>query len=153
MKRTTILILVCMIILVSGCTYNQSPPDYIKDIAAYKEGSDGIFIYFVLADNNGQMTTANGKVRLIIQETPDFSFDTTPKSKVLLDRTVNILHSDFQKGKAGMGAFEHDILAYSIGRIAYKQLDQKPSSMMGKVKIYFTTSSGQVLEGEETVFF
>lgn len=47
------------------CGLNESSPTYVKDVVAYKEG-EGLFVYFILADSSGAMTTSGGKVTLTI---------------------------------------------------------------------------------------
>ena len=55
--------LIVGVFIFSACTLNDNWPAYIKDVVAYKEG-DGIFIYFVLADSAGAMTTASGEAKV-----------------------------------------------------------------------------------------
>jgi hypothetical protein len=87
MKRCLLIvplvILLAVIVLISSCVLNQNPPDYMKDVLAYKEGSDGLVIYFILADSSGQMTTADGLINLIISETKTARLSDT-KTEVVL---------------------------------------------------------------------
>jgi len=68
MRESFLLVILIMLIFCIGCPLNDNPPRYIKNIAAYKEGSDGIVVYFILADSTGAMTVSDGIVNLIISE-------------------------------------------------------------------------------------
>jgi hypothetical protein len=43
---------------------NTNAPSYIKDVVAYKEGTDAFYVYVILADANGSMTTADGSLEM-----------------------------------------------------------------------------------------
>lgn len=130
-----------------SCGVNQNPPSYVKDVAAYKEGSDGLVVYFILADSSGSMTTANGSVTIkIIEEI------STGRERELYSRTRNVSTTDFHKTKIGRGAFERDAILYSFGRLTYSSFVLKPNESMGKIKIEFT-SNGKTMNGEDTIFW
>ena len=141
-------------VLVAGCSLPTSAPTYIKDVVEYEEGTDGIVVYFVLADKNGAETTASGTVYLkIVQEESGYLTETTITT--LYETSLYISKSDFYKVTVGMGAFERERIIYNFGRITYDQFDRYPSGdfASGKVIIEFTTASGLVLEGETSIFF
>ena len=120
---------------------NSAPPSYVKDITCYKEGSDGIMVYIVLADETGAMTTASGTLKLTILETehsqPIFSLD------------LPVQHSLFQRAKVGMGAFEHEVLLLNIGRITYGSFSSPPEEMStGKLMVELTTEDGRIIKGD-----
>lgn len=148
------IILATLLTSLSCSTSNASPPEYVKDVVALKEGTDGITVYFVLADNTGAETAASGDVRLkIIEERGGYL---TNKYEVTLYETSSIVKtSDFQKAKIGIGAFERERLICYCGRISYDKFRQQPSEDLatGKVIIEFTTENGSVLKGEDTIFF
>lgn len=149
----------CMIVLfMSGCTrLNDNPPAYIKSVVAYKEGMDGLAIYFILADCSGSMTTSNGKVNLIISETyrdyQSWNYKSIEKEIELFSISFDIKKTDFQKAKVGMGMFEREAILYPIGRIPYSLFKRKPSEMTGKIKLEFQIPDSQIFKGEETITF
>lgn len=122
---------------------NSSPPDYIKQVSAIKDG-DGLQIYFVLADKSGQMTTADGS----------FVLEVTQKDETLfLSNPVNVTKNGFEKRSVGMGNLAHDVIMHLVGRLSYKDMRSAPKTGMGEVKITFTTADGQKIEGKDNVFF
>lgn len=140
-------ILICLTAVVisytSGCSsLNDNPPDYIKDVVAYNEGGNGLVVYFILADSTGAMTTADGEVQLTIG---------CPYG-VRYDHSFTVSKGDFRKASVGLGAFEHDVIAYSFGRIEYSELalEPRPSGRHGVV-IEFSPSSGGVIRGNTDV--
>jgi len=150
-----ILLALSIILLFNACGLNQNPPSYIKEVVAYKEGSDGLVVYFVLADSNGQPTTASGKINInILGKT---SFD--DKDYELFSRSYDVSISDFRETKVGRGSFERKVILYSFGRIPYLYLNVDPQRMYseklitsrGKVIIEFETQSGRKLSGEDTI--
>lgn len=147
-----------IILFVSGCgQLNQNPPDYIKKVVTYKEETDGLMIYFILADASGEETTADGTVTLFISETRKekdyWSDESTEKEVDLYSIEFDINKTDFHKAKIGQGAFEHTAIIYSMGRIKYSLFTEQPSEMYGKVRIAFQTPDRQMLRGEDTISF
>lgn len=122
---------------------SSRPPDYVKEVVAYKEGTRAFAIYFILADANGVETSAAGKTTLEI----------TSGSDRLLSFDIDVEESDFTRAKLGRGAFEHEGLICSFGRIAYSRFSKQPTTSTGKVRVKFQLANGRVLEGEDTVFF
>ena len=146
--------------LLTGCSdlmpLNNTPPSYIKRVTAYKEGSDGLFIYIVLADDTGAMTTAVGTLELEISETSHgFSrHGGMAKQNIPLFSTrIAIRRASFRRSKVGLGAFEHEVIMFSVGRIAYSSFSKRPSEMTGKAQVTFVTEDGRSLKGEETIIF
>ena len=148
MKRLITTILLASLWLLAACDaqLNSAPPSYVKDITCYKEGSDGIMIYIVLADETGAMTTASGTLKMTILESeysyPIFSLDTP------------VQHSLFQRAKVGMGAFEHEVILLNLGRITYGSFSTPPKEMStGKLVVELTTEDGRVIKGDKTCGF
>jgi len=132
------------IIALCGClgsSLNNAPPEYIKSVSAIKEG-DGLQIYFILADKNGQETTSTGFFEYEIKDS---------NGRRLVYHSRNIQASDFQKVKLGVGAFEHEGIILNAGRIPYSEI--KPTTFSGKVIINFTAPGGKKLYGDSTVIF
>ena len=148
MKIFTTLIYACLSLSLLGCdmTLNSAPPSYIKDVTVYKEGSDGVVVYVVLADHKGAMTTASGALDLTISE--------EEHSYILYSNTIPVDNTSFQKAKVGMGAFEHEVILYSLGRIPYSSFNTTPKDKsLGKVSIEFKTNTGKVIKGENSFMF
>jgi DNA-directed RNA polymerase alpha subunit len=136
---------------------NQNPPDYVKDVTVYKEGSEGLMIYFVLADADGVMTTADGGVTLTISEThteySSWDYKEIRHDVILYSTSYNVQKSDFKKTTVGLGAFQHEVILCPVGRVTYSSFEIRPTQFTGKAVIEFKTHSGQVLRGEESIFF
>ena len=158
MKKLFIIVQMLGIMFLSGCAQlNDNPPEYVKDVVAYKEGSEGLMIYFILADASGAMTTSDGKVTLTIYETDiEWSFwrsEFIETEVKLYSASFNVKKQDFRKTKVGIGAFEHEVILCPVGRIEYSSFTKRPSKMTGKVKLEFQRPDGRVLKGEGTIIF
>jgi hypothetical protein len=131
--------------------HNSARADYVKQVTAYKEGSQQMAIYFVLADAQGAPTAADGWALLMItEEHTDYSTD-KKTSTLLYQQTFDIKASDFTSSKVGQGAFEHDLLLFPIGRLPYTDFKAQPAEFSGKVSIDFHTADGRTLHGDDTV--
>ncbi len=142
---------------VSCSRLNERPPSYIRDVTAYKEGSDGLMVYFVLADANGAMTTSDGTVSLRITQTriavDPHSFQTRQTDEHLYSTDFKVKKKEFRKTKVGLGAFERDVILYAVGRIPYSSFAKRPSEPIGKVSLWFQTPDNRPLQGEGTIIF
>jgi hypothetical protein len=151
-----ILLFAAMLLSVTSCFNNTNPAEYVKDVVAYNEGSDGIVIYFVLSDVNGQMTSSEGVFDLVISKTVTDYSGYSPKTQEyeLLSSRIEAHLSQFQSATIGMGAFEHKALLYPIGRISYSQfkyrVDQHDD---GKIEIRFRQEGRPTITGSTTVMF
>ena len=109
------------------------------------------------SDDSGAMTTSDGKVYLTISETHSewSGSDFVEIKDELYSASFNVVKTDFQKTKVGLGAFEHEVILCSLGRIAYSSLRGFKTSTTGEVEVEFLRSDGVggVLRGSETVFF
>jgi len=135
---------------------NKAEPTYIKNIEVYKEGSDGFVIYIVLADKDGAMTTADGRLGVSISEAEHgFSMDgLTEKLKELHSFHMDIKQSQFQNIIVGEGGpFERSLTMLYLGRFPYSALSSVPKQMTGKVSVDFRTKAGNYLKGDETILF
>jgi len=153
MKKQLVIIgiaalLVCVGLL-SGCTtpIHKTMPEYIDEVSAYKEGTDGVKIYFILKDINEYETAYDGHVSMTIETSTD-----TP---IVLYRTsLTVIADDFQQTTRGIGAFNRDALIYEFPRISYSSFLVQPSSEISyaNVKITFTTPEGKILNGEDSLY-
>jgi hypothetical protein len=55
-KAAAVMVAAIVVMGAAACSFpaNTAPPDYVKQVTAYKEGSDGVFVYFILADDRGK---------------------------------------------------------------------------------------------------
>ena len=120
---------------------NPNPADYIKDAVVYQEG-DGIIVYFILADANGEMIKADGRVSLKIKDSNDQEVYSTAEY---------VTKEMFYKTKRGRGAFEQDVLLFNFGRIKLDSLLAKPKGVLD-VSVSFTTEDGRILKGEDSTY-
>ena len=155
MKKLYWFIFILVIALTLGCAsrLNENSPAYIKKVAAYKEALDGLMIYFILADQSGAMTTSDGEGKIKILEVyPDrapgpasefilYSAKFTPKKEL------------FERARVGRGAFDHEAILLSLGRVPYSEFPLKPKSKYGKVQIDFQRPDGKILKGEAEITF
>jgi hypothetical protein len=147
---------VAFLLCVTSCFNNTNPAEYVKDVVAYNEGSDGIMIYFVLSDANGQMTSAEGVFDLVINQTvTDYSgYSPSTKEYELLSSRIEAHLDQFQSTTIGMGAFEHKALLYPIGRISYSQFKYRVEQHAnGKIEIRFRQEGKPTITGSTTVMF
>jgi hypothetical protein len=145
-KESVCLISLIAVLAVCGCmgsSLNSNSPDYIKTVSAIKEG-DGVRIYFILADKDGQETTSDGYFEADISS--------ALSSNVYYFRG-NITKSDFQKVKLGIGSFEHEAIIYNVGRASNEKMGRIAEASSGKVTVRFTTPDNRTLEGEDAVYF
>jgi hypothetical protein len=91
---------------------NTKPPAYIKSLVVYREGYDGLMIYFVLADASGQPTTSSGPVHLVI-------LDKRGTVDPLYLDYKRISAAEFRRTTVGRGPYAQETLMYSFGRILY----------------------------------
>ncbi len=77
------------------------PPSYIKTVVAYKEGSDGVVIYFILANDCGEMIASKGTVTVSILQ----------DSKEIFTRSFAVETSDFYKTTIGIGPLHVKLLS------------------------------------------
>lgn len=157
MNRLVLSVFACVTLLVAGCGLNENPPSYIKEVVSYREGIDGMVVYFVLADDNGAETTWDGHVDLRVTETHrrwssvGSGYVEEERELYLTGRLVS--RRDFARAKVGQGAFERGRIIYSFGRVTYSSFSQRPSgSSAGKVKAEFI-ADGRTLRGEDTILF
>ena len=165
MKRKCLMIILSVLFIISCDSIkqrqlNENNPDYIKSVNAYKEGSDGILVYFILADVLGSMTTSDGVINITI--TPE-DYDCLIVYGNLYKKSYTVKKDDFKKTKVGIGAFEHEVILCMVGRIIYSSFKisnplYKSKTLheiirIGKVNIEFITPDGKILKGEETVYF
>jgi len=129
----------------------DSAPKYIKDVVAYKEGTYGIAIYFILADENGAMTISDGLATLNIYET--YYGTTSDEYLKLYSKSVEVHKNDFYEAEIGIAALKHNAIIYSFGRIKYSNFYRNPTKSNGKVKVEFKLSDGHVIKGEDVIFF
>ena len=144
--------LMLLVIVATGCgggggSINNNLPEYIDELGVYEEGYDGVVVYFILADEYGAMTAFDGTVKLTIIE--DYT--------LLYYDSRDVKECDFYATTAGVGAFEHDVIVYSFGRIPYSQFNGPPISK-GEVKIKYIfreegAGIGSVLEVAESYYF
>lgn len=149
----TLIILLSLMVLIFGCdAFNTNPPEYIKTLATYKEGPDGIVVYFVLADSSGQMTTSDGRAKLSVLAT---YYNIRREVEIeLWVWAFSISKEQFKKAKVGVGPFSRDIICYSFGRITYDRFKYKvENNMRGKVRLEFETPQGRTLKSEDTFYF
>lgn len=149
----TLVIFLC--IPLNGCIKNTNVPEYLKSVVAYKEG-DGIVVYFVLADANGQMTAADGAYDLTIsQDASSYSSDNTSEESIKLkyihsETTIN----DFKNTEIGLGAFAREALVYPVGRIRYSEFVRQPEEDgRGKIEIEFRQNGKPPLTGSTSIYF
>lgn len=140
MKKLFIPILMAVIIPLCSCSQsNNSQPEYVKKVVAYKAGSDGLIIYFVLADASGRITTSNGKLTLTIVET-DYKWSKRLSKRIeseekLYSSSFDVIYPDFEKAIIGEGADEREVTLYSFERIAYSSLKKIHLEILERLKL------------------
>ena len=154
MQKALLFIPVISLFIFSACSLNDNPAAYIKDVVAYKEG-DGVFVYFILADSTGAMTTSAGEATVRIIETrKDYSkFQPTETERELYKKIVNVEKSYFIKTKVGRGAFSRKVILFAVGRIPDSDFKKYALESSGKLVITFKPTADTELTGEDVIFF
>ena len=117
---------------------NTNRPNYLKNLAVYKEGQDGLAVYFILADNFGQPTAYDGWVWLQITREDD------PAYPVFMVRK-RVKCSDFSSTTIGIGPYKRKTILYPFGRIPYRflrnlksnNISLPPKGTKGKVELWY----------------
>ncbi len=124
MKKILPALTLIVTLVACNAPLNSELPDYLKQLAVYREG-DGIFIYFVLADKAGQMTTCDGDVSIAVRASR-YGSDEELK---LFDKNIQVKKESFVKGKVGAGAFQHEAVLCPIGRISFQSFTYEAGSL------------------------
>lgn len=142
--RLRLLTVLCAVSATIGCGclggggLPDNPPAYVESVYATDAGTNGISIYYILADADGQMTTSDGTAKVIVKN-----------NGITWTLNYNVTKSDFQKAKVGRGAFEHEVILHNLGR---KQLDRDLSGT-ATVELTFTTPEGKEMTGKTTTYY
>lgn len=138
-------------------------PEYVKDLVAYQEGPDGLVVYFVLADRDGQEIAAPGKMRLTLCCSP-FVDDTGAPIPAYVDGWWFARPEDFFVTTIGLGSFARDRLIYAYDRITYQMIDSymlqrgmewrfyKRSEHLKKATLEFKTEDDRGLKASTTYY-
>ncbi len=88
---------------------SYNPPSYIKDTVAYKEGSNGLVVYLILSDADGQMTRSSGVTTLKMYN-PDnlLAYSITATLHHL------ILSTDARQGRICLQRYDPFLWAHSL---------------------------------------
>jgi hypothetical protein len=145
-KELAVLGCLITVLALSGCvgSSNTTPPDYIKQTTALKEG-DGLQVYIILADSSGQMTSSDGTFTMGISDNQG------PLSSQSMRKHIDVKASDFQTAKIGVGALQHDALILNIGRIPFSDMLHTPSGLV-KVQVFFTPTGGKTMSDDTTAY-
>ena len=127
----------------------EATPEYIKEVVVYKEGADGLVVYFVLADAQGAMVCSSGTATLIISDT------SSNQKTVLYDEKYHLSKEHFHRATVGLGAFKRKVILCSFGRLTYSSFEKLPDEdSFGKVEVQFRREpDGRILEGSDTIYF
>ncbi len=128
-------------------------PLYIKDVVAYKDGHEGMVVYLMLVDEKGRETSADGVLRIVVEETEGSG--RTAHHRVLMWKEVTIMRNQFVRTTVGQDPYEREAVILSLGKEDFRL---KPVTKSGDVSVLFRqTSDGmdtqRVLEGKTTVTF
>jgi hypothetical protein len=141
--------LVTLAVLLVSCkvsgpqTLNTNPPTYIQSLAVYREGYDGLMIYFVLVDAKGQPTTASGQLHLEIQ---DWCGTTDPL--YMVSKFFGV--SEFSRATVGQGPYAGETILYSFGRVPYHTFRRTPSDREATIELSMYVS-GQKFQASKRV--
>jgi hypothetical protein len=153
-KKIAFTLLFSFLVMACKGSLNSNPPDYLKQLAVYKEG-DGIIVYFIVADKDGQMTTCDGNATLTIWSSHhDYGYQL-----LRYQCTYTIKKENFVKTEIGMGPFRQKAILYPFGRISFQKFQRHQGGdslyqkdWKGRVELSFS-SGGKNFKGEETFFF
>jgi hypothetical protein len=121
---------------------NQNPPTYLKSLTVYREGYDGLVIYFVLADANGQPTAASGQFHLEIQ-------DSRGTVSPLFMFSKPFTASQFSRATVGQGPYARGTILFSFGRIPYSAFIRTTSEQEVYVELTVYASAAGTFKARE----
>jgi hypothetical protein len=150
-SRVSLLLSVLLLFLI-GCKINDNPPAYMKEVVAYKEGSDGLVVYMVLADASGAPTAAAGYATVCIFDKASSS-SPSRRDCNLFERVYPVERTDFRNTTIEQGNFQHKKIIFSLSRLTYREFRAPPVRGIGTVAVTFRPSIGTVMEGETTLVF
>jgi hypothetical protein len=139
--------MVALVLLLVACNasgpppLNTNPPAYITSLVVYREGYDGLMIYFVLADASGQPTTSSGPIHLVI-------LDKRGTVDPLYIDYKRISAAEFRRTTVGRGLYAQETLMYSFGRIPYSAFRRTAESPDVDVELSVSVS-GQTYQARE----
>jgi hypothetical protein len=132
----------------------RSDAEYLKDVAAYKEG-DGVAVYIILAAKDGHQVSSDGYLTVSVRASGTYAYY---GGQLSYDRQVYwrgdmVSESSFTTSTVGVGAFAHEALILSLGRITWDQLTPFPDFANHlTVSIGFTTADGRQLSGSADLY-
>ncbi len=123
-------------------TWKAGPddPEYISTVHLQTEGDDGVLVYFVVSAADIHITRGTGHLVLTIAQAWPELFR--------LER--DLTPDDFGSIDVGVGAFKHQTIAFSTGRIPFSQFRDWPSEGEAVAKVTFTRPDGKELTGSGT---
>jgi hypothetical protein len=124
----------------TNSSINTASPAYIKDVTAYREGKDGVVVYFVLVDWNGNEIGSDGIVAISFYE------NIAEKDTLLWSTTKEVTQVNFSRVTIG----QSEQFICSLGRL-FPQFDGYVDTL--KVKLVFIMPSGKSMEGNTTLFW
>jgi len=138
MKKIISLVMVVLmfVVLLSGCGLNTNPPEYMKDVVV-ADGTVYLYIY---------QTVPNGTIDISSEYWRLCDYD----EKIYETNGIDIKSTDFKKVTVGEGAFEHEVILFSFGRIPYSKFSEYPSEIRGKVNVSLHPKASSPIEGEST---
>ena len=111
-------------------------------------------IYFILADDTGAPTTADGTAKLTISDwSPDDGFTSERWTVPLLSISLDIKKTDFQKQEVGKGDYKRKVILCSLGRIPYSKFSRRPYRRNGFVILEFQSMDGKLFKAREEIHF
>lgn len=127
-------------------SYYSPRVDYMKELVVLSEGTDGLSIYIILADDRGQQVRAQGTVEVKVRDEDN--------DKMLFYQAYEVDESDFVHTTVGLGAFEHKATLLSLGRISYDDLKYIPKGRYPEllVVVVFTEKDGKQVKGHDNHF-
>lgn len=132
----------------------RSDAEYLKDVAAYKEG-DGVVVYIVLAAKDGHQVASDGYLTVSVRASGTYAYYGGQLSydKQVYWRGDMVSASSFTTSTVGLGAFAHEALILPLGRITWDQMTPFPDfANRLTVSIGFTTADGRQLTGAADLY-
>lgn len=109
-----------MLVVASGLYYftaphfNTAPPSYMDEPVWYKAG-EGFILYFIMRDDNGNSTSAKGKINLRFGG----------QAGDCINQDIPVSYSDFTATDVGLGGFKRKEVIFNFGRIKLSDFNQK----------------------------
>lgn len=132
-----------VLLLLASCK-NENPPKILKAVEVRKDGPDGLIVSMVLADEEGEPTSATG---LLLVEIQGLSREDSVFTVTELDTALT--EASFRPLTFGAGSLQKKMLGFETARLVYRNSQNastyQKTNQKGIMQVSFKPEGGPVL--------